>query len=100
MGQLGSSQGPRDVRALIHRVEREAKREAVQQLDPGRSRHRGQPRIRDVLGQPDIDVQRQRRSNLILEELPEATMLWVKTAQQLTLIEPERDAVIGLPCAR
>src|SRR5687767_431145 len=100
MRQLGPPECPGDFGASIHRVERQAKRETVEHLDPRGPRHRGQPRVRDVLGQPDIDVQPERRGDLILEELSQAAMLWINTAQQLALVEPEGDAVISLPRAR
>ena len=69
-------------------------------LDPRGPRHRRQPRVRDVLGQPDIDVEPERRGDLILEELSQAAMVRIDAAQQLALVEPEGDAVIGLPRAR
>ena len=57
-----------------------------------RPRDRGQARVRDLLRQPDVDVQPERRRDLVLEELPQAAMPRIDAAHQLAFVEPERDA--------
>jgi len=100
MRQLGTPECPNDLGAGIHRVERQAKRETVQNVDPGRRHHHRQPRIRDVFGQPDIHVQPERRGDLVLEELSQAAMARIDAAQQFALVEAESDGVVGLARAR
>ena len=67
--------------------------------DRPRARNRGQAGVRDLLGQPDIDVQAERRRDFVLEEPSQAAVLRIDTAQQLALVVAERDGVVGLACA-
>src|SRR2546430_2893458 len=96
-------QRPVDVGARIHPFQHEAKPEAAQDPDQARRRKCGEPRIRDRLGQSNIEVLSKPRRDLVLEELSQTAMLRVYAAQQLTFVETESKSVIclsrpGLPC--
>ena len=97
MRKVGADERPEDVRAAIHPVQRQAQRKAEEHLDPSGPGNRGQARVRDRLGQSDVDVQPERRRDLVLEKLPQAAMPWIDPAQQLALVVSEGDGVIGLP---
>jgi hypothetical protein len=88
---------PVDVRTAIDRVQRQSQREAHQHVDRPWRRQHGQARVRDLLRQPDVDVQPERCGDLVLKELSEAAMPRIDAAQQLPFVEPESDRVIGLP---
>src|SRR5678815_864470 len=84
----------------VHGLQRKAQREAEQPLQgAGRSDGR-QARVRDLLRDLDIEVQPEWRCNLILEELSQAAMPWIDTAQQFALVETKGEGVIGLPRSR
>ena len=56
-------------------------------------------RVRDRLRQTDVDIQPERRRDLVLKELSQAAMLRIDAAQQLAFVEPEAEGVIRLPRA-
>ena len=65
-----------------------------------RRRHCRKPRVRDPLGQSDIDVLTERSGDLILKKLSEAAMPRIHSPQQLAFVEPEGEGVIGLARSR
>src|SRR5439155_13875135 len=87
---------PVDVRAPIHCFQCQAKREADQHREPPRRRNGRQTRVRDLLREPDVDVQSKGRRDLVLEELSQAPMMRIDTPQQLALVETKRERVIRL----
>jgi len=56
--------------------------------------------VGDAFGQADVEVEAERRSDLVLEELAEGAMLGVDSAQQLAFIEAEGDDMVGLALTR
>ena len=88
---------PVDVGVSIHCFQRQAKRKTEQhRIAPG-WRDRRQARVRNLFGQPDVDVQPKRRRDLVLEKPSEAAMVWIDTPQQFAFIETEAQRVICLP---
>ena len=59
-----------------------------------------QPGIGDHLGEADAEVESERGSDFLLEELPQAAVSRVDPAQELAFIKPQADGVVGLPRAR
>src|SRR5262245_54281742 len=86
-----------DVGPPIHYVQRQAERKLQQHLDPRGRRNRRQAGVRDLFRQPDVDVQRKWRGDLVLEELSQAAIARIDTTQQLAFIEPQAERVIRLP---
>src|SRR5438093_7993272 len=84
---------PVDVRAPIHCFQCQAKREADQHREPPRRRNGRQTRVRDLLREPDVDVQSKGRRDLVLEELSQAPMMRIDTPQQLAFVETKRERV-------
>ena len=81
---------PVDVRTTIHPLQHQSKRaEPDQHLDRSGRRKCGQARVRDLLGQPDVDVLSKRCRDLVLKELSEAAMPRIDPAQQLAFVEAE-----------
>src|SRR4029434_6900881 len=64
------------------------------------ARNGRQPRVRDRVGQTDVEIQSEWCSDFVLKELPEAAVLRIDSAQQLAFVEAESERVIGLPRAR
>jgi hypothetical protein len=102
-GSIGSSE-PRSVWAIFEcefiacSMKRGPKPRSISQ-NPGRA-SLAKARIRYRFRQPDVDVEPERCRNLVLEERSNTPMLRIDTAQQLTLIETQRDAVVPLTCSR
>src|SRR5439155_9205214 len=87
---------PVDVRAPIHCFQCQAKREADQHREPPRRRNGRHTRVRDLLREPDVDVQSKGRCDLVLEELSQAPMMRIDTPQQLAFVETKGERVIRL----
>src|SRR5438046_8468788 len=78
-----------DVRAAIQRVERESDRKPKEHRDPAWTCQRRESRVRDRLGQADVEVEPERCGNFVLKELSQA-----RTARSTTT--PPRGCVGGL----
>lgn len=71
---------PIDVGAVIHRIQAEAQRKTDQHCNRIGSHNCGQARIRNRFRQPDVNVQAERRGDLVLEELPQTAVPFNVTA--------------------
>jgi putative phosphoribosyl transferase len=87
---------PVQVRTGVERSQCQLDRESHDPLDQGERHKRRESRIRNRLRQADVEVQSQRRGDLVLEELPEAAVPRIDPAQQLTLVKSEADGVVRL----
>jgi hypothetical protein len=91
---------PVNVRARVERRQCQPDGKTKEHLDRGRAFNRGQPRIGDFLGEADVEVQPERRGYLVVEKLPEATVLRIDPTQQFTFIKSKADGVVGLARTR
>jgi hypothetical protein len=63
----------------IHRLQRQSKRKTEKHPNPLRRRDGRKPGVRDFFRQTDVDVQPERRRDLVLEELSQAAMPRIDT---------------------
>src|SRR3954463_13510818 len=85
--ELRAPEGAHDPGASRHHVHRQPKREMKEPFGERWCGKERELRVRDRLRQPDVDVQAQRGSDLVLEVLSDGSTPWLDAAKQFAFVE-------------